>query len=191
MYRINDDQRAIRSGEMLYDGLAKLIREKPLDEITVTDLVQAAQVGRATFYRNFDYIEDVLRLRCDQVCEGLVAYYINYVMEYGTEARPPLLQPMLRYFDTHSDMIELLMLADRLDIFSTSFRRVFDPFRARFAERFGVEEEYADYAMAIRIGFITSVLVHWIETGKQQEPDELAEKLSGMITNMVLREQLL
>ena len=66
MYHIKNDQRAIRSSQMMYVGLARLMREKPFNAITVTDLVATAQVGRTTFYRNFDEIEDILRMRCDQ-----------------------------------------------------------------------------------------------------------------------------
>ena len=36
MYHIKDDQRSIRSAEMLYEGLAKLMREQPFLSITVT-----------------------------------------------------------------------------------------------------------------------------------------------------------
>ncbi len=192
MYHTNDDPRAIRSSQMLYDGLAMLMRERDFESISVTDVAAAAQVGRATFYRNFDAIEDVLRLRCDQVFDGLVAYFLEHRQKHGNEPRSRLLKPLLRYFDQHSDIIELLMMANRLDIVDASFSRVFVPFRAQFAERFDVvEEEYVNYGLAIRINVITSILVHWIETGKKQTPDVLAEKLGTMIENMVIRDQLL
>lgn len=191
MYHIKNDQRSIRSGEMLYDGLAKLMRERRFDSIKVKDLVEAAQVGRTTFYRNFDEIEDVLRLRCDQVFDGLIKYLISYTEQHGNESRAALLKPLLRYFYLHSDIIELLMLAKRLDIVQSSFRRALEPFTILSAEHFAVDEEYLDYGMTIRIGVATNILIHWIETGKKQSPDELAAKLGAMINNPVTLQQLL
>ncbi|MEO1443126.1 MAG: TetR/AcrR family transcriptional regulator, partial [Chloroflexota bacterium] len=160
--------------------------DREFDTITVTDLVKAAKVGRATFYRNFDTIEDVLRLRCDQVCEGLVEYYIAYQQQHGAAGPMPRLKPMLRYFDTHSDMIEMLMQANHLDMLATAFRKEFEPYISWPA----VEGEYVGYGLTIRIGVAISILAYWIETGKQQTPDELADKLSMMIQGMVMHNQL-
>lgn len=175
---------------MLYDGLATLIREKDFNAITVTDLVEAAKVGRATFYRNFDTIEDVLRLRCDQVCDGFVAYFAAYRQEQDTPTHFPRLKPQLRYFDMNSDIVELLLLADRIDILAGSLRRLFWQFRGQLTTVPDLEETYMDYGLAIRIGVTITILVRWIETGKQQSPDELADSLSPMIQGMVRRDQL-
>lgn len=187
MYRITDDPRSKQSSKMLYDGLAMLMRERAFDDITVTDLIKVAKVGRATFYRNFDTIEDILRLRCDQVCDGLIPYYIEYYHEYGNEVPMPRLKPMLRYFDAHSDMIELLIQANQLDMLAKAFRREAEPYLASF----GVEGAYVGYSLTIRIGVAISILSYWIETGKQQTPDELADKLGAMIQDMVMNDQLL
>jgi AcrR family transcriptional regulator len=176
---------------MLYDGLATLIREKGFDAITVTDLVEVAKVGRATFYRNFDTIEDVLRLRCDQTCDGFIAYFTEYRRQHDSVARFPRLKPLLRYFDMHSDIIELLLLANRIYIFATSFRRVLWAFRSQITTLPDLEEEYLDYGLAIRTGVTITILVRWIETGKKQTPDELADRLSPLIQGMVRRDQLL
>jgi len=191
MYHIKNDQRSIRSSEMLYDGLTKLMQEKPLHTIKVKDLVEASHVGRTTFYRNFDEIEDILRLRCDQVFDGLVVYLIEYIQQHGWESSAPLLKPLLRYFYLHSEIIELLMNANRLDIVQSTFHRVLEPFKLQTIERFGLEEDYQDYIMTIRIGVATNILFHWIETGKKQAPDELADKLSEVITNMATINQML
>ncbi len=190
MYHIKDDQRSIRSSKMLYNGLAKLMREMPYNSIKVKDLVEAAHVGRATFYRNFDVIEDILRLRCDQVFDGLMAYLIEYVQKHGHKSPTTLFKPLLRYFYLHSDIIELLMLAQRLDIVQSSFQRALEPFKIQAATLFGIGEDYLGYVQTIRIGVATNILVHWIETGKKQAPDELADNLSALIENLVTLDQL-
>ena len=51
---------------------------------------------------------------------------MRYIMEYrqqlATQPTATLLKPMLRYFYLHSDIIELLLLAKRIDILQDSFR---------------------------------------------------------------------
>ncbi|NDJ61914.1 MAG: hypothetical protein GYB67_12360, partial [Chloroflexi bacterium] len=139
-----------------------------------------------------DAIEDVLRLRSDQVFEDMIQYIIAYVQENGNESRRMLLKPVLRYFALHSEIIELLMQADRLDIAMASFHRAVVPYKARAQTYyFGIDEAYIDYATTIRIGIVTNILVQWIEAGKQQPADELADTLSGMIKDMVTLDQLI
>jgi len=192
MYHIKNDQRSIRSSQMIYDGLAKLIREKDFSAITVTELVQAAKVGRTTFYRNFDEIEDVLHMRSDQVFEGL----LNYLLEKGQlqghdTSGLNLLKPVLRYFHLHSDLIELLIIAKRIDIVQDSFQKLMEPFKLMFGTIYDIEEEYVDFIFAMRIGGITTILTHWIETGMKQAPDDLADKLRATLENLVMVDQFL
>lgn len=191
MYHIKNDQRSIRSSEMLYDGLAQLIREKPFNTITVTDVVETGKVGRTTFYRNFDEIEDILRMRCDQVFADLIVYFKEYMQKHTTKTGTELLKPLLRYFYLHSDIIELLMIANRIDIIQDSFRMVMGPFKTMAMALHDVADEYMDYGIAIRVGVITSILIRWIENGKRQAPDDLADTLANMIGKMVTMDQLL
>ena len=191
MYHIKNDQRAIRSSRMLYDALVHLMRSQSFNSITVTDLVEAAQIGRTTFYRNFDEIEDILRMRCDQVFDELVAYIIVYRQEDSTQELGVLLKPMLRYFYLHSDIIDLLLRAKRIDILQDSFRERAQVFRTQIAQHMQIAEEYVDYAVEVRLSVMIAIVSHWVKTGKRQAPDELADTLKAMISNLMTVEQLL
>ena len=47
--------------EQLTGALLELLREKPLADISISELCEQAGVGRASFYRNFQEKEDILR----------------------------------------------------------------------------------------------------------------------------------
>lgn len=192
MYHIKDDPRAIRSADMLFEGLATLMQEMPFADIKITDLVEASRVGRTTFYRHFDEIEDILRLRSDQTFDEMMQHIIAFVREHGNESRMILLKPVLRYFDSHSEIIDLLLQADRLDIAMASFHRAIAPYKERAQAYYdGVDPAYIDYGTTIRVGIVTNIVVRWIETGKQEPPDDLAEALNMMLKDMVTLDQLL
>ncbi len=191
MYHINNDPRSLKSAKMLYDGLVQLTKEKPLHSITVTDLVDASNVGRTTFYRHFDEIEDVLHFHCDQVCEGLLTYLINLVENNNSVKYPVVLRPVLRYFDSHSEIIEVLINTKRLDILHNSMSKTWTPIKARATQRFGIHEDHINYIQAIRISTIVGILVEWIKSGKQQTPDELADTLIDIISELISLDQLL
>lgn len=51
---------AIRSRKLINAALADLLQEKPLDKITVTDVVNRAEINRGTFYAHYTDIPDVI-----------------------------------------------------------------------------------------------------------------------------------
>ncbi len=51
---------AIRSRKLICSALIDLLLEKPLDKITVTDIVRRAEINRGTFYAHFTDIPDVI-----------------------------------------------------------------------------------------------------------------------------------
>ena len=191
MYHIKNDQRAIRSSRMLYEALAQLIRERPYNSITVTHLVETAQLGRTTFYRNFDEIEDILQMRCDQVFDELLAYLVAYRQEDRSDEPGKMLKPLLRYFYLNSDIIDILLRAKRIDILQDSFRKRSQWIQASVAQQLQISEEYAAYGAEIRINIMIAIVAHWVKTGKREAPDELADKLKGMLSRMMTVDQFL
>ncbi|NJN37133.1 MAG: hypothetical protein HC794_08880, partial [Nitrospiraceae bacterium] len=83
------------------------------------------------------------------------------------------------------------MKAKHIHVFEETLLRHFEPFKSMFGAYYRIEEDYVDYVMAMRIGGVTNILTHWIETGKKQAPDDLAEKLGTITSQMVAIEQLL
>ncbi len=51
---------AVRSRKLINAALADLLQEKPLDKITVTDVVNRAEINRGTFYAHYADIPDVI-----------------------------------------------------------------------------------------------------------------------------------
>ena len=51
---------AVRSRKLINEALADLLTEKPLDKITVTDVVKRADSNRGTFYAHYRDIPDVV-----------------------------------------------------------------------------------------------------------------------------------
>ena len=62
---------ALRSRKLINNALAELIKEKPLDKITVTDVVKRADLNRGTFYAHYTDIQDVVNRQVDEACNAL------------------------------------------------------------------------------------------------------------------------
>lgn len=62
---------SLRSKRLIYEALADLLQEKPLEKITVADLVRRADINRGTFYAHFVDIPDVINHILDQYLEKI------------------------------------------------------------------------------------------------------------------------
>lgn len=62
---------AIRSRKLIHAAFADLLIEKPLEKITVTDIVNRAQINRGTFYAHYADIPDVVNHLIQQTFSSL------------------------------------------------------------------------------------------------------------------------
>lgn len=89
--------------EHITDELLRLLKEKELSEISISELCKLAGVGRASFYRNFKNKEDVLR------------HYIHKLLSQWAKNESskdlPLsesLALLFRHFEKHKNFYSLL-----------------------------------------------------------------------------------
>ena len=184
MYHIKKDQRAVRSAESIYEALVTLMSQKEFDKIKVSEIVKQAQIGRATFYRNFDVQEDVLRWRCDQIAVKLIPYITSFTRSQPNTSRTTYLKPILRFFYLDSTIIELLIEAGRVDILQVAVQEWLERFGPKAVALLDVPEAYLNYWVALRTGALVSILVQWVKDGKPHAPDDLADGMAELASQM-------
>jgi AcrR family transcriptional regulator len=65
------DRRIQRTQQLLEAALLSLIKEKEFDAISVQEIIDRANVGRATFYTHYDNKEDLLESGFDALLAAL------------------------------------------------------------------------------------------------------------------------
>jgi AcrR family transcriptional regulator len=173
LYHIKKDARSEKSAEMFYEGLLKCLEKTPLDKVSVTDVQKASGAGRSTFYRNFDAVIDVLKWKCDAQFAEAIGSYVKALT--GGQRRDLLLY-MLSYWMQHSDAIEALLGAGRVDIVYRSFLDSYRVAQEHFPE-LGIvlpDDAQERYFSAVSAGFFISIMDTWIAGGKKESPEQVA-----------------
>jgi AcrR family transcriptional regulator len=67
----NEDRRVRRTQQLLRAALFALIQEKGFERLSVQDIIDRANVGRATFYAHFDNKDDLLLSGFDTLRDSL------------------------------------------------------------------------------------------------------------------------
>lgn len=65
------DRRQIRTKRAIREALIVLMEEKPINQITISELSESADINRKTFYAHYNTVEDVLDEIEDNILAGL------------------------------------------------------------------------------------------------------------------------
>jgi AcrR family transcriptional regulator len=91
------DRRVARTRTALFDALVALIRRKDYELITVQDILDEADVGRATFYAHFTSKDDLLKRSLSRLRELLLA--AQGASEHAPFDRDPAWSPSRALFE--------------------------------------------------------------------------------------------
>lgn len=188
MYHIKKDKRSQQSRERIYRALVTCMMSMDFNNITIKKLIEEAEVARATFYRNFDRIEDVLEFetdrRFDELYKHLKAYYRSEPEFYKSF----FLVPYLKFWHDDSEIIVLLIKAGKLNMLKNAFISLL---KRGIHDYHGDEEIEIDnfsYFLALRSGIAINVLVEWVGTNKKETPDEVIDIIFGQMDSSMNRE---
>ena len=171
MYHIKDDLRAEKSAELLYEGLKRCMNDKDFDKIRITDITKESTVSRATFYRNFDMVIDVLYWKCDQLFRQVLTDYVS--TEPGIDQANGLISYVFTFWVNHTDILEILIEQGRIDIIFNSFINNAKIVMNYIGKKISISELDYNYFISTRVGVFIGMFQAWIAGGKKETADEL------------------
>lgn len=104
---MNNEQKNTYVKHQITNALLELLKEKSIADISITELTQKAQIGRVSFYRNFQTKEDILREESDRLIKEWGKLY-----ETNPESSPETLFPSLfDFYREHKEFYTILYQA--------------------------------------------------------------------------------
>ena len=153
------------------DALFLILTDKPLDKITVRDIVTAAGYNRSSFYLYFTDVYDLADAAEDDLLDKLSA---AASAQFGQEEDLPtedFMQRLAIHASAYADRISLL--SD-----SRSFRDKFlGLLRPTFARASGLDPEMAhyDYIISLFFSLMLHNITYWSQHAEEISLPELAE----------------
>ena len=103
----NNEQKNTYVKKQITLALLELLKEKPLVDISISELTQKAQIGRVSFYRNYQTKEDILREESDRLLKEWGKLY-----EENPASSPGTLFPSLfDFYREHKEFYTILYQA--------------------------------------------------------------------------------
>lgn len=184
------DRRVRKTRHQLRQGLAKLMLEKSIKEITVKELTQLVDMNRGTFYLHYKDIYDMV----DQLENEIMAEFRELLEtapgkgacgQNQTQSLLPLFTRIYTYLAENADLCAVF-LGENGDIaFVEKIKGLirgtcFRTWAARYPD---VDPKQFEGFYAFVVGGHIGLIQNWLSTGMQESPEEIA----ALAEDMVLR----
>lgn len=177
---------AQRSRKLINNALAELIKEKPLDKITVTDVVKRADLNRGTFYAHYTDIQDVVNRQVDEACTALQeALRANQTENPGKPTPEKVLHELQIFLENDLTFYRSMMNSSVAGMAVERIRGVFITYMLEHEKDFG-GHDHSRYLFGIMFssGGVVAMYQDWFAGRLPMTMDELTEKAIAVTTEI-------
>lgn len=156
--------------EHITESLLTLLEDKAIEEISISELCDNAGIGRASFYRNFNSKEDILRAYINKLFEG-------WKSDWEKNNSLPLssgIGMIFEHFEQHKDFYRLL-----------NERHLIYLLKDVILDTMELKPDLPK-AEAYAKAFVVYSLYGWIEIWFQRGMQESAEEMKQLFKNQGL-----
>ena len=176
------DRRQKKTREAIFGAFSALLAKKHFNQITVAEIIEKADVGRATFYAHFETKDYLLK----ELCEELFCHVFDSASGRGEEhnhifnCNPPssVVLHLLEHLQRNDNNILELLACENNELFLRYFKDNLKTLMQKQADEIrnqkphGVPDDYwVNYASA---AFVETVR-WWIEGGMKDSAKTIAD----------------
>ena len=183
MYHVSNDKRSQKSAQLIWEGMEKALQEKNLRKLRVTDIYEKSFVSRATFYRLFDSVEDVLSYECDLIYLQLA----EAVQSAAFDSRQALFLYLIEKWLEQEVLIKTLVENNLVSVIYETHMKNRELTKKVFLKDTTISDEESDYLSAILATLIPASVNVWYLHGKKDTPKEIYRLVSHSV-NIIGRE---
>ena len=185
-----EDRRVRRTKKLLTQALTELLQKKQVNEITVKELTDLADMNRGTFYMYYRDIFDMLEKIEDELFQKLDVIAQSHEHGDPTQQVKPILLDLFRFIEENQEMCRVL-LSPNGDM--NFLHRLYEAIRERSLEIWkdqmgSLGEKEFDYRYSFVIFGCAGMIRAWVNRSCQETDMQMAELADRMIRRGILTE---
>lgn len=180
------DKRVMKTKRAIHSAMTRLLSVKPIEEITVTELSNAAEINRKTFYSYYNSVYMVAEEMEDEIVERFEDTL--RIIDFETLLQDPqtTFNTLARIIASDLDFYETI-LTNRNQVFFlqkiiTSLK---ERIMALYFDRNSKDFELQEYMLEYIISGLVSVYQKWFKSGRKTDMEELSKYISMLAVNGV------
>ena len=176
------DRRQKKSREAIFKAFTELLSSKHYSKITVGEIIERADIGRATFYAHFETKDFLLK----ELCEELFCHIFDATEEGGErhkhifdcDAPSSVILHLLQHLEKNDNNILELLACENNELFLGYFKENLKKLIQKKPQIFGINKS-EDIPEDFRINHISATFVEsvrwWLDNGMKESPKTLSE----------------
>lgn len=167
-------------------ALIALLKEKPFDYITVSEICKKAGVNRSTFYLHYETIGDLLDETTRYLLENFFSYFPNNIKSAAFDfsacrlnelvyIQKEYLIPYLRYIRENKELFSTILANNKTLDFENIHKRMFQNIYNPILERFGYPENKRSYIMRYYLNGVIAIVTEWLKDDCGKSIKEIIE----------------
>lgn len=166
---------------VLKESFIKLLKEKPISRITITEICEEADINRATFYAHYCDQFDLLQQIEQELIDDINRYLSDYSFQENDPGSVRLMEQIFEYIKENSELCSVLLSegGDKKflnNILAIVQRQCIDEWTANRS----VKKDFAGYLYSYATNGSLGVILKWFENGMDRSTREMAEIIIKM-----------
>ena len=176
------DVRIVKSKESLMSALIGLMGKKKLEELTISEICQEADVNRNTFYSHYSSVRELFEEMNGKYMEALFAS--AKVFDEPNDSTIKNLVNVLDKMKEKGDLTKIIFSESNSIKHLNTLLQILFP--TSIIDNLKIENLSLEESHAFLIGGITSLILRWIENDFQESPKNFGRKIFNFIEEIKL-----
>lgn len=176
------DRRQRKTREAIFSALIALLSKKDFRQITVGEIIEQADIGRATFYSHFETKDDLLKALCEElfchIFDSMGGDQHTHRHIFDCEAPDSVFLHLFQHLQRNDNNILQLLSGQNnelfLQYFKSNLHRLIENQLHLFAARKSEMLPESFWVNHIASTFVETVR-WWIDNGLEQSPETITD----------------
>lgn len=173
------DKRVMKTRRAIHSAMTRLLAEKPIEEITVTELSEKAEINRKTFYSYYSNVYMVAEEMEDEIVERFEETLRRIDFEELLQDPQTTFNTLARLITSDLDLYETIFTNRNQILFlqkivTTLKQRI----KTLYLDKGGKKSEMQEYLLEYIISGLVSVYQKWFTEGRKTDMEALSKYMS-------------
>ena len=179
----SEDRRVIKTKKAIRNAFARLLSEKELGDITVSDIAEYADINRKTFYNYYAGVHEVVYEIEDEIARSFGGALSTLELSSVNNAAYFVFERLTSVINTDIDFYgQMFSMRGNVSMLTKIVDIMKDKARPYFTELFGLEGDRLEVIMEFTFSGLISVYQRWFNSDRSTP----IEEISSVITKLVI-----
>ena len=173
-------------------ALISLLKKKPFDYITISEICETAGVNRSTFYLHYETVGDLLDETARYLLNDFLSYFSTDTKSIALNLKncepndlificDKYLTPYFTYIKDNKEVFGTALVNNKTLGFEDVYKRMFDNIFNPILDKFHYPADIRQYVMMYYLNGLNAITVEWLKNGCDKSTEEISKIIAECI----------